>query len=170
MSRQKKGPRPPKDGHLAARERQPRPAYKRAEPKEGHSHSCSCETCCSDHHHTDEHHDEGQAKCRQAAQEIVEVDSSEKFINKHGGRGAALTFPCHFPIKIFGYAADDFLAHAHRLVAKHAPELRIESCRSRPSGEGRFLSVTVDIEAQSKEQLDKIYADLKADERIVAML
>lgn len=120
-----------------------------------HNHDEHCNCGCHDHKH------EGAANLS---------DASEAFINKHGGRGAALKFPCRFPIKVFGSAEEDFLGHAHKLVKKHVPELALEHCRITKSSKGRYVSVTIDIMANSRKQLDAIYAELKADERVVAML
>ncbi len=133
-----------------------------------HNHDEHCECGCHDHKH-DEHCGCG---CHDHKHEEVTKlsDTSEAFIAKHGGRGAALKFPCRFPIKVFGNAEGDFLNHAHKLVKKHVPELALEHCRITKSSKGRYVSVTIDITANSREQLDAIYAELKADERVVAML
>lgn len=121
-----------------------------------HKHDEHCHCGCHDHKH------------EETANQLT--DASAAFINKHGGRGAALKFPCRFPIKVFGSAEEDFLDHAHKLVKKHVPELALEHCRLTRSSKGRYVSVTIEIMADSREQLDAIYAELKADERVVAML
>ncbi|MGM9998654.1 MAG: YbeD family protein [Candidatus Bruticola sp.] len=125
---------------------------------EHHKHQHT-ENCCSHHEHHSSH-----------VPEMLSVNASEAFINKHGGRGAALTFPCRFPIKVFGKAEEDFLTYAHSLVKKHVPELTLDKCRLTHSSKGRYVSVTIDIIASNREQLDAIYAELKNDERIAAML
>ena len=48
------------------------------------------------------------------------------------------------------------------IVGRHAPALDPEAVRVRPSRGGRWLAVTVTIEAQSRAQLDAIYQDLTA--------
>mgnify|MGYP000175272806 CR=1 FL=1 len=126
----------------------------------------------SENNHHEHHHDEHcSCGCHAHKEEAAKLnDASEAFINKHGGRGTALKFPCRFPIKVFGNAEEDFLGHAHKLVKKHVPELALEHCHITKSSKGRFVSVTIDIMADSREQLDAIYAELKADERVMAML
>ena len=81
-----------------------------------------------------------------------------------------LTFPCEFPIKAMGKAADDFDALVVSLVRKHSPDLAEGAVKSRLSKGGRFVSVTVTIRAQSREQLDNIYLDLSAEGRVLMAL
>lgn len=81
-----------------------------------------------------------------------------------------IAFPCHFPIKIMGHAADDFAELAFALVARHVEALAPEAMAVNESRQGRFLAVTITIEAQSRAQLDAIYQDLTAHERVVMAL
>jgi putative lipoic acid-binding regulatory protein len=81
-----------------------------------------------------------------------------------------LEFPCDFPIKAVGRAADDFDALIASLVRRHVPDLGEGAISVRPSRDGNYLSVTVVIRAQSQEQLDNIYRDLTANERVVMAL
>ena len=81
-----------------------------------------------------------------------------------------LEFPCKFPIKAMGKAADDFDALVVSIVRRHAPDFMDTTVKTRHSRGGQYLSVTVTITAQSREQLDNIYMDLTADERILMAL
>jgi putative lipoic acid-binding regulatory protein len=81
-----------------------------------------------------------------------------------------LEFPCEFPIKAMGLADDDFEALVLSLVRKHAPNLSEAAVRSRDSKGGKYLSVTVTVTATSKEQLDNIYLELTASERVMMAL
>lgn len=78
-----------------------------------------------------------------------------------------MVFPCTFPIKAMGKAADDFDMLVVEIVRKHHPDLTEGAIKSRPSREGKYISVTVTINAHSREQLDNIYLDLTAHERIL---
>lgn len=77
-----------------------------------------------------------------------------------------LKFPCRFPIKAVGAADDDFVDHVRTLVERHVPVLPADSLDTRFSAGGRFIAVTVTIEASSRDQLDAIYRDLTASKRI----
>jgi len=81
-----------------------------------------------------------------------------------------LKFPCEFPIKVMGRQEDDFEAHVVALVGGHVGTLDAARVRTRPSANGRFLSVTVTIAAVSREQLDGIYRSLTASERVLFVL
>jgi putative lipoic acid-binding regulatory protein len=81
-----------------------------------------------------------------------------------------LKFPCSFPIKAMGFAADDFDLLVVGIIRKHAPDLGEGAVQTRTSREGKYLSVTVTIEAVSQEQLDAIYSELSSHERVMMAL
>ncbi len=81
-----------------------------------------------------------------------------------------LTFPCTFPIKAMGGAGEDFDGLVVSLVRKHSPELSEGAVRTRLSRNGNYMSVTVTVEARSREQLDAIYTELTAHERVLMAL
>lgn len=76
-------------------------------------------------------------------------------------------FPCDFPIKAMGKAADDFDSLVVSLVRKHSPDLREGAVRTRMSKGGKYMSVTVTIQAQSRAQLDAIYMELTDHDRVL---
>ena len=79
-------------------------------------------------------------------------------------------FPCEFPIKAMGEAGGGFEALVLGIVQKHAPDLGAGAVRTRPSSNGRYLSVTVTIQARDKQQLDAIYAELSAHRDVLMAL
>lgn len=81
-----------------------------------------------------------------------------------------LEFPCDFPIKVMGRAEPGFDALVVELVRRHAPNLGEGAVTSRPSKGGKWVAVTVILRAESKSQLDAIYLDLTAHEKIVMAL
>ncbi len=81
-----------------------------------------------------------------------------------------LQFPCRFPIKAMGRAEPGFDALIVALIRRHAPDLSEAAVVTRESRNGRWLSVTVTITATSKVQLDRIYEDLSAHEKVVISL
>ncbi len=76
-------------------------------------------------------------------------------------------FPCSFPIKVMGKAADDFDILVVEIVRKHHPDVAKSAIKTKPSREGKYISVTVTIEAQNREHLDNIYLELTAHERVL---
>lgn len=81
-----------------------------------------------------------------------------------------ITFPCIFPIKVMGANQDDFESLVVSIIEKHATIATEEVITSRLSRGGRFLSLTVHIHAESQDQLDAIYKELSAHERVLMML
>lgn len=81
-----------------------------------------------------------------------------------------LEFPCEFPIKAMGHADTDFAEQVWAIVTRHAPETSTEQLRTTPSRKGRFVSVTITIQAQSRAQLDAIYQELNDHDRVLMTL
>ena len=81
-----------------------------------------------------------------------------------------LQFPCSFPIKVMGLASETFDALVVGIVRRHAPDLGEAAVTVRPSAGGKYLAVTVTIQAHSRVQLDAIYQDLVASEHVLMAL
>lgn len=81
-----------------------------------------------------------------------------------------LKFPCSYPIKAIGHYADDFADIVLEILRRHVPDLDASTLEKRLSSGGRYLSVTVTFNAQSREHLDAIYAELKAHERVLYLI
>lgn len=81
-----------------------------------------------------------------------------------------LKFPCQFPIKIMGKKEDNFDAVVVEIIRRHIPERQDFIVKSRLSRNARYMSVTVTINATSKAQLDNIYMDLTAHEKVIMAL
>ena len=81
-----------------------------------------------------------------------------------------LEFPCEFPIKMMGRETPEFHAVARSLVEKHTGPIPDEAIQSALSRNGRFVSITVTINAESKEQLDNIYRELTAHDDVLMAL
>jgi hypothetical protein len=82
----------------------------------------------------------------------------------------AFEFPCDFPIKAMGYASGNFELTVLEIVRRHAPDLNEGAFKSRSSSNGKYLSVTVTVRAQSKQQLDAIYMELTACDKVLMAL
>jgi uncharacterized protein len=81
-----------------------------------------------------------------------------------------LEFPCEFPVKMMGRETPEFHVTARALVEKHAGPIPDEAIQSALSRNGRFVSITVTINAQSREQLDNIYRELTAHDDVLMAL
>lgn len=79
-------------------------------------------------------------------------------------------FPCDFPIKIVGLAGDDFERLAKEIVTKHVGELTEDQVASRPSRDGKYLSLTFTFRADSRAQVDQLYSDLTSQDQVLMVL
>ena len=79
-------------------------------------------------------------------------------------------FPCDFPIKIMGRTDCELESLVVEIINKHVDELGEGAVKTRPSGKGNFISVTVTVTAHSREQLDNIYLELTAREEVLMAL
>lgn len=77
-----------------------------------------------------------------------------------------LEFPTDFPIKIMGEDTPEFRDIARSIVEKHTGPLEDSAIKTALSRNERFVSLTITISAQSREQLDSIYMDLTAHEAV----
>lgn len=75
-------------------------------------------------------------------------------------------FPCEFPIKAMGKAIPELEAAVLEIMNRHVPDLGEGAIRMRESRNGNYVSITVTIQARSREQLDAIYMELSACEYI----
>ena len=80
---------------------------------------------------------------------------------------AVFNFPCDFPIKAMGKHTEEFEYTVVNIVRKHCPDIGENSVKTRPSKEGKFLSVTVTVRATSKLQLDNLYLELTALDEVL---
>lgn len=86
------------------------------------------------------------------------------------GDDSHFEFPCQFPIKAMGKNVPDLDAIVVAIVRRHVVDLSENAVKTRASKGGNFISITVQVEAQSKAQLDAIYMDLTACPEILMSL
>jgi len=83
---------------------------------------------------------------------------------------SAIEFPCDFPVKAMGLASENLHLTVMEIVRRHAPETGDAALKTRPSSNGKYLSVTVTVRATSQAQLDAIYTDLSAHQQVLMAL
>lgn len=81
-----------------------------------------------------------------------------------------LQFPTPFAIRAFGQDQDDFQLLVFNIVQRHVPDLSLSAVTQRSSSGGKYLAVTVRFTATSRGQLEAIYGDLSAHEKVVMVL
>jgi putative lipoic acid-binding regulatory protein len=85
-------------------------------------------------------------------------------------RTVLLEYPVTFPLKAIGTGPEDFEALVVDITRRHVPTLAERCTTTRLSGGGKYLAVTITFVAESQDQLEAIYSDLKAHERVVMLL
>jgi len=81
-----------------------------------------------------------------------------------------LVFPTPFPIKVMGRREEGYAQAVLEVVMRHAPDFDPATMEMRPSKAGTYLSVTVTINARSREQLDALYKDLSGHPMVMMVL
>ena len=81
-----------------------------------------------------------------------------------------IEFPCSFPVKAVGKSGDELHTAVLEIMSRHVPDLDESMIRHSPSKAGNYTSVTVVVQAQSRQQMDAIYQDLTACEHVIMAL
>ncbi|MCB1785529.1 MAG: DUF493 domain-containing protein [Chromatiaceae bacterium] len=79
-------------------------------------------------------------------------------------------FPCEYQIKAMGQDDGHFHELVVEIIERHCNTVQHESLRLRPSSGGKYVSVSITIVADSREQLDAIYDDLTAHDKVLVRL
>lgn len=87
-----------------------------------------------------------------------------------GREDTLFEFPCDFPVKIMGQATDDFRSLVLGIVTRHFGDLAPGRIEERPSANGKYLSITCTVVAQSKAQLDALYLELTSCSQVLVAL
>jgi putative lipoic acid-binding regulatory protein len=81
-----------------------------------------------------------------------------------------LTFPCRYPVKAMVHARPSAHYAVLETIAQHASFDHDQDVSLRPSRNGRFQSMTVTVAVDSREHLERIYAELHALEVVLMTL
>ena len=89
---------------------------------------------------------------------------------KQPKQGKGFEFPCAYQIKAMGHDDGDFRELVIEIIERHVAKIAPQQISCRPSRNGKYLSVSVSIEARSREHLDAIYDDLTAHQKVLMRL
>lgn len=73
-----------------------------------------------------------------------------------------LTFPCRFPVKVMGCNSDHFKDEILAITREYFALLDEADITVTASRTAKYLSVSVTITAESREQLDNLYRAINA--------
>ncbi len=78
-----------------------------------------------------------------------------------------IDFPCNFPVKVMGSAIPEFHQRILEIALKHDPSFNTDKTKQRNSKTGKYTSLTLNIHAENKQQLDALYQELTSCELVL---
>lgn len=81
-----------------------------------------------------------------------------------------LQFPCDVPVKVFGRNETAFRQTSLSIVARHFGEAGTENVSEQLSRQESYVSLTIVVHAESREQIDALYRELTASADILMVL
>ncbi len=81
-----------------------------------------------------------------------------------------IEFPCEYQIKAMGKDNDEFHSAVCAIVDEHAPGTPEDAYSHQKSSKGKFVSVSVKVNVDSREHLEKIYGALKDSSHVLYLL
>lgn len=79
-------------------------------------------------------------------------------------------FPCELPIKVFGRNSQGFRDAVRAIMHAHNDDLGEDCISEQQSRRGRYLSITIRIQAASRAEADRVYRALTASEEVLMVL
>lgn len=73
-------------------------------------------------------------------------------------------------MKVMGRREDGFAQTVVEIVRRHAADFHPDTLEMRPSKNARYLSLTVTLNARSREQLDALYSELSKHPMVMMVL
>jgi putative lipoic acid-binding regulatory protein len=81
-----------------------------------------------------------------------------------------IEYPCKFPIKVMGTKVDGLVHAITSITQQFDPAFDASSIELRESKGGKYLGVTVTVNATSREQLDELYRTLSTHPMVKVVL
>ena len=78
-----------------------------------------------------------------------------------------IEFPCEFPVKVMGASIPEFHTAIEKIALLHDPDFDPSKTTQNISKTGKYVSLTIKINAKEKPQLDAIYKDLTENELVL---
>ncbi len=81
-----------------------------------------------------------------------------------------IDYPCAFPIKVMGLQVEGFVETMVSVALQFDPGFDVGAVEQRPSSGGRYLGLTLTVNATSREQLDELYRTLSSHVMVKVVL
>ena len=89
------------------------------------------------------------------------IKTLDTLIEQNKDQAEGLTFPCEYPIKAMGENSNKFLQEMLFIAQKHCPNTQECHVRSTVSRTGKYQSVTITVNVDSREHLEGLYGEIK---------
>ena len=80
--------------------------------------------------------------------------------NKIPEEESLIVFPCDFPVKVMGAALPEFHTKITEIANKHDTVFNPDDTKIKNSKTGKYVSLTLNIHAVDRPQLDALYQEL----------
>jgi putative lipoic acid-binding regulatory protein len=91
-------------------------------------------------------------------------------INNNESKKNIIEFPCAFVLKIFGKHGANYIEEAKRIVLSHFPDTNEGKFIIKDSKESKYCAISVEVNAESQQQLDAAYIELSSCPDILMVL
>ncbi len=75
-----------------------------------------------------------------------------------------IEYPCDFTIKVMGVDSSEFRKNVFEIASSHDEQFNGSKVSEKHSKNKKYLSLSLKVYAQNREQLDALYSDLTASE------
>jgi len=83
---------------------------------------------------------------------------------------AGLEFPSDYPVRVLGRPQPGFRERVHAIVLRHAPALGPERVSERPSAQGNFPSISYQLRAESRAQIEALVSAMQGCEGVLMLI
>lgn len=90
-----------------------------------------------------------------------------KDLSKETEEESLIEFPCEFPVKVMGPALPEFHNIINKIAKTHDSEFESNQTKQKVSKTGKYISLTLNIHAKDKPQLDAIYKEFTEHELVL---
>jgi putative lipoic acid-binding regulatory protein len=101
---------------------------------------------------------------------IIRMTVSPNPPNADAEPESLIIYPCAFPIKVMGQKTDEFVHALTHIALQFDPQFDASTIELRESKGGKYLGVTLTINATSRPQLDELYRTLSTHPMVKVVL
>jgi putative lipoic acid-binding regulatory protein len=101
---------------------------------------------------------------------MSDTPPSTPITNPSPEQPSLIIYPCAFPIKVMGLKVEGLVHAITHIALQFDPQFDAATIELRESKGGKYLGVTITVNATSREQLDEIYRTLSTHPMVKVVL